>query len=218
MSIDRVLSQLLASGAASGIAGGRASRLLTSKAGRKLGGKVLRVGGIAAVGGLAHAAWSRYREGTGDAATRSDTALERFVPAADRPQEAEALGIVLLRAMIVAAHADGRLDGRERYAIWEHVASLDLPGSEREQLLACIEQPFAMETLVAAATTPEIAAQIYTAVLLAIDVDTLVERAWLVMLAARLGLPEDLVGEIHRELGVPDPDALSQAVLQPATS
>jgi len=220
MSVDRVLSQLLASGAASGfaggLAGGLASGLLTSKAGREFGGKALRVGGIAAVGGLAYAAWSRYRAGADAASRPPDGGLEGFVPAPDSPQEAEALGLLLLRAMVAAAHADGRLDGRERHAIRGHVASLDLPDAEKARLLACIERPVGMEELVASATRPEIAAEIYTAALLAMDVDTVAERAWLVMLAARLGLPDDLVVELHRELGVAHPDALPYGEAQPA--
>ena len=49
MNIDKVLSEILRSGAGSGfaggLAGGLATGLLTSKAGRKLGKKALEVGG-----------------------------------------------------------------------------------------------------------------------------------------------------------------------------
>lgn len=79
MSADRILSQLLGSGTASGFAGGLtgglATGLLTSKAGRKFGKKALKAGGIAAVGGLAYAAWNRLPEpgprSRGDASPRA---------------------------------------------------------------------------------------------------------------------------------------------------
>jgi len=84
---------------------------------------------------------------------------------------------------------------------------------EKTQLLAHLSRPVDMNMLLAAAATPEIAAAIYTASLLAIDVDTAAERAYLAMLAARLELPEALAASIHRELEVRDAvAALQQAV------
>ncbi|HCR65335.1 MAG TPA: DUF533 domain-containing protein, partial [Oceanicaulis sp.] len=52
--------------------------------------------------------------------------------------------------------------------------------------------------VVAAADTPEHAAEIYAASLVAIEIDTPAERAYLQMLAARLELDSDLVNEIHK--------------------
>lgn len=75
------------------------------------------------------------------------------------------------------------------------VASLDLSGAERSELLSQLERPVDLHDLVAAAArTPEIASEIYSASLLAIDPDTPAERAYLAMLAARL------VDAIHHEL------------------
>lgn len=48
-----------------------------------------------------------------------------------------------------------------------------------------------------AAATPEEAAEIYTASLLAIDVDNAAERGYLAMLAARLRLDDALVAHLH---------------------
>lgn len=230
MSVDRILSQVLGSGAASGfaggLAGGLASGMLTSKSGRKLGKKALQVGGIAAVGGLAYAAWSRYRqnESTGLAAPGAGVgasmapSIEHFVPGDDRPDRAEALGLTLLHAMVAAAQADGKLDGRERHAIYERVGSMDLREAEKADLIAQLAQPIDMGTLVAAATTPEISAEIYAASLLAIDVDTAAERAYLAMLAARLGLPQGLVDSIHRELDLAEPHDASPIASNQAVS
>jgi uncharacterized membrane protein YebE (DUF533 family) len=217
--VDRILSQVLGSGAASGfaggVAGGLASGMLTSKGGRKLGKKALKVGGIAAVGGLAFAAWNRYRqnqaEGLGqhaasgtsrgpEADSASDGLRNRFVPPPDDGPGQETVGMTLLRAMIAAAQADGKLDGDERRVIFDRVQSLDLSPQEKSELFAQLERPVDLNALAATATTPELAAEIYTASLLAIDVDTAAERGYLAMLAARLELPEELVAAIHEEI------------------
>ena len=56
--INKLLEQLIGSGAAGGfaggLAGGLASSMLTSKKGRKMGMKAAKIGGIAAVGALAY--------------------------------------------------------------------------------------------------------------------------------------------------------------------
>jgi uncharacterized membrane protein YebE (DUF533 family) len=215
MNADRILSRILggsaASGFAGGIAGGLASGLLTSKAGRKFGKKALKAGGVAVIGGLAYAAWSRYREQAAgasgptppDGVLAAETSIEHFVPPVAKVEEFEALGLTLLRAMLAAARADGKLDERERAAIREQVVSLDISQSEKSTLMMQLDRPVDIDSLVSAARTPELAAEIYTASLLAIEVDSPAERAYLAMLAARLDLPEALVASIHRELGIP---------------
>lgn len=223
MGADRILAQILGSGAAAGFAGGVAGGLLTSKAGRKLGKKALKLGGVAAVGGLAYLAWSRWREGReGIAAPAAEEAwlpaarAAGFLPPPERPAEADTLGVALLRAMIAAARADGRLDDRERRAILDRVAALDLDEAERALVWAQLEEPVDLEAVAAAATSPERAVELYAAALLAIEVDTAAERGWLGMLASRLGLPDDLVAAIHREAGVPAPGAPAAALASAA--
>jgi uncharacterized membrane protein YebE (DUF533 family) len=46
----------------------------------------------------------------------------------------------------------------------------------------------------------EVAAEIYAASLLAVEVDTAAEKGYLAMLAARLKLPSALVTEIERQV------------------
>ena len=57
-----------------------------------------------------------------------------------------------------------------------------------------------MDTIVNSATTVEIGAEIYTASLLAVEVDSDAERAYLAMLAARLQLPPGLVQAIEQQV------------------
>ena len=212
MNADRLLSQLLSSGAgaglAGGLAGGLASGLLTSKAGRKLGKRAVELGGLAAVAGLAYAAFRHFREGAGapvgpapEPAGRSPVGAG-FLPAPGSAA-ADALGRQLLRVMIAAAHADGRLDPAERGALFERVARLELPAAEKVELWDELERPVDLAALVSEVTSREHASELYAAALLSIDVDTDAERAWLAQLAARLGLPVPLVDALHREAGAP---------------
>jgi len=55
-----------------------------------------------------------------------------------------------------------------------------------------------IDSLVEAATSKDHAVEIYLASLMTIDVDTLAEKAYLSMLAARLSLEQELVNQIHR--------------------
>jgi uncharacterized membrane protein YebE (DUF533 family) len=212
--MNKLLGQLLGSGAAGGfaggLAGGLAGNLLSSKSGRKMGKKTLKMGGIAAVGALAYAAFQRYSSGTGTAAkVASQTADAElapapegsaFMPAKDDSAGQEALGLTLIRAMIAAARSDGRLDAQESQAIFQRIEALGLEPESQALLVAEMGQPVDMDKIVASATSPEVAAEIYLASLLAIDVDTAAEKSYLAMLAARLNIQPDLATELRRQV------------------
>jgi uncharacterized membrane protein YebE (DUF533 family) len=208
MPIDKILSEILSHPAKAGLAGAVAGGLLTSKAGRKLGRRAVEVGGLAAIAGLAYTAWRRYEERrpAAPAATApvAPAALEAagFLPPR-REAEEEALARLLLRAMIAAARADGQLDGAERGRLLDRIARLPLGDAERAELYAELEKSVTLDELAAAAASRERAIEIYVASLLAIELDTPAERAYLRLLAARLGLEDELVDSLHREAGVP---------------
>ena len=212
--LNKLLGQLLGSGAATGfaggLAGGLASNLLTSKSGRKMGKKALKMGGIAAVGALAYAAYQRYNTGknsapdvlpqTADAELIPPPEGSAFMPAKSDPAGQEALGLTLIRAMIAAARADGRLDAQESQAIFQRIESLGLDPEDQALLVAEMGQPVDMDAIVNSATSPEVAAEIYIASLLAVDVDTSAEKSYLAMLAARLNIPPELAEELSRQV------------------
>lgn len=208
--MNKLLGQLLGSGAAGGfaggLAGGLASSMLTSKKGRKLGGKALKLGGIAAVGALAYTAFQRYNKGTTSALPAKAADLlpapagTAFMPAESDDAANEALGLTLVRAMIAVARADGRLDAQESQSIFQKIQSLELDKESQSLLVEEMGHPVDMDTIVNSASSPEIAAEIYTASLLAVDVDTAAEKGYLAMLAARLRLPSELVVEIERQV------------------
>jgi uncharacterized membrane protein YebE (DUF533 family) len=212
--MNKLLGGLLGSGAAGGfaggLAGGLASNLLTSKSGRKMGKKALKMGGIAAVGALAYAAYQRYSSGQSTANSALSQSAEAelvaapegsaFMPAKNDPAGQEALGLTLVRAMIAAARADGRLDAQESQTIFQRIESLGLDPADQAVLVAEMGNPVDVDAIVNSAASPEVAAEIYLASRLAIDVDTPAEKSYLAMLAARLQLPPELVRELDRQV------------------
>lgn len=119
-------------------------------------------------------------------------------PASSASSEA----VLLIRSMIVAAYADGRLDESERGRILERLEPVGLDEEERQFIVAELNAPASLDAVVAAANTPALAQRVYAASVLAIEVDTDQERAYLNTLAKRLSLGEDVTRRIHRELGV----------------
>lgn len=87
------------------------------------------------------------------------------------------------------------------------VSPADWPADEQALLVGEMGRPVDMDAIVNSATCPEVAAEIYLASLLAVEVDTLAEKSYLAMLAARLKLAPDLVAELHRQVEA-QPDAV----------
>jgi uncharacterized membrane protein YebE (DUF533 family) len=193
------------------LAGGLAGTLLTSKHTRKLAGTALQVGAAAVLGGLAYKAYQNYRDGRpivpqsvsdmigaagGQTPTPSQPEPAALPPPArpkhagflSRPQPVEADGILLLRAMIASAMADGRIDDRERAALIDRVEASGMSDEERTYLESLIENPDKPAQLAALASGPEAASQIYLAAYVAVDADTPQETAWLNELARCLNL------------------------------
>jgi uncharacterized membrane protein YebE (DUF533 family) len=213
--MNKMLGQLLGSGAAGGFAGGLAGsltgNLLSGKSGRKMGKKALKMGGVAAVGAIAYAAYQRYNAGTsagGQKAVPPSNAPDlmpapegsAFLPPREDTAGQEALGLTLVRAMIAAARSDGRLDAKESQAIFQRIETLGLDPETQSLIVAEMGRPVDMDAIVNSATSPEVAAEIYIASLLAIDVDTTAEQSYLAMLAARLNIPPGLAEELRRQV------------------
>ena len=102
---------------------------------------------------------------------------------------------------------------------------LDLDAEDRAFLLRELSRPVDLDALVAEAKTPELAAEIYAASLMAIDVSNQAESAYLQLLASRLGLEPALVAELQRTVaagtgadgaGAADDSAAAARVYEPA--
>jgi uncharacterized membrane protein YebE (DUF533 family) len=187
------------------VAGGLAALLLGSKGGRKVAGTALQLGGMAVVGALAYKAYQNWQAGksTAQSAAAASSPAGLLPPPADTPfapvetDARQSLGRHLLRAMIAAAKSDGHVDATEQAAIFAEMDKLPLSAEDKAFVMDELRRPLDIDAVARGARTPEEAASIYTASLLAIDVDNASERGYLAMLAARLDLDDALVRHLH---------------------
>ena len=188
---------------------GLATGMLAGKSGRKMMGKAAKYGAVAALGGLAVHALSKHKARQDQAATPTATPAADpadyqaaqpgtpFLPAADQGDALDLRGKSLVRAMIAAAKADGTVTAEEQNAIMGRLQDANLDAESQAFVQAELARPLTLDDLVRDVTCPEHAAEVYAASLVAIDRDGAVERAYLQMLAARLGLDNALVADIH---------------------
>ncbi len=92
--------------------------------------------------------------------------------------------LVLIRAMIAAAKADGHIDDAERALIMDKVKAADVSGEAAAFIEQELASPTDIDALVAAATTEEQRVELYTASRLTIDPDSRAERGYLDLLAS----------------------------------
>ena len=125
---------------------------------------------------------------------------------AETPQQQAALeadATIIIKAMINAAKADGVIDQQEIEKIIGKLSADGLQEEEKQFFLAEAGKPMNTQALITAAQgRPELGAQIYAASLLAIDVDTPEEIAYLRDLASGLGLSPQVIGHIEKSLGI----------------
>ena len=201
--------------AMTGAAGLAAGMLLSGGGLGKLVGNVAKVGAVAAVGGLAYSAWQQYQKNQAQAGAPSNGApapsKDAFVPPPQASYQTEELGKTLVRAMIAAAKADGQIDAEEKDRIFKRLETMPLSAEEKAFVFDELASPLDLEAVASRADTPEHAAEIYAASLVAMKPDTAAERSYLEALAYKLKLPSGLVEEIHRQAGHEPP-------AQPATS
>ncbi|WP_299974682.1 tellurite resistance TerB family protein [uncultured Pseudoteredinibacter sp.] len=116
----------------------------------------------------------------------------------DNSQGQQDFSAMLISAMIAAAKADGQIDGAEHQAIFGKIEELGLDTEAKAFVLDQLNKPLDIDSLVASAANKEQAVELYLASLMAIEVDTAAEQAYMNMLAARLELEPELVAQIHQ--------------------
>ena len=219
--LNKLVSSLSSGGVVSGFAGGLAGTALagalTGKKGRKLAGSALKVGAVAAVGGLAYTAYKRYRNN--NPATETGQQPASAAPAAalppagaqqrwgdiDADRFAAAIedegtgGLLLLRAMIAAAYSDGHIDSAEQNRIFAEVERMRLSNEEKALLFDELRNPLSMQDLIKAVPSQEAAVEVYAASLVAIDETTADGQLYLRSLAAALSLPDELVVSMYEQ-------------------
>lgn len=189
-------------------AGGLLGLLLGGKGVRKMAGGALGYGGAAVVGALALKAYQNYQQKKAAApvsmtpeqfAALSADALPHDQPAAD----GGAFQLVLIRAMVGAAKADGHVDAAEQQRLFGEVERMGLDGQAKAYVFDLLSQPVDMGSITNAVATPEQGAEVYLASRMAIDPDVPSERVYLDALASRLNLPPELRSHLDAQAGQP---------------
>ena len=108
--------------------------------------------------------------------------------------------MLLIRAMIAAANADGVIDETEREAILERLRTVDLSPEEQAFITQELFSPADLETIVSGVTSMDLARQVYAVSLMTIEVDTEKERQYIKTLANRLELDDTTIQQIQRSL------------------
>lgn len=110
---------------------------------------------------------------------------------------------LIIKAMINAAKADGKIDRQEVQKIIGKLDDDGLTEDEKEFFTTEANRPIDLNGIVSSAQNrPELAAQIYAASLLAIEVDTNQEKEYMAELARGLGLPQQSVSYIEQTMGL----------------
>lgn len=118
-------------------------------------------------------------------------------------QELEEKSGIILNAMINAAKADGQIDQNEMDRILGKLKEAGIDGEGLRYVTDQMQKPVETDQLIAAAQgNPQLAAQIYAASLLAIEVDTQAERDYLSQLADGMGLTAQVASRIEEMAGI----------------
>ncbi len=191
------LGSFLAGAGGGALAGTALSLLLGNKSARKIGSQVITYGGLAALGAIAYQAYNKWQNVQGASAFPSDPQPMNPPP----PSQAEQHSRAILKAMLTAAKADGHVDEREQQLLTEAFDKLGGQDPELSQWLAQeLNQPLDPAAVARAASTPQLASEIYIASLLVVDEEHFLERAYLDELARQLGLDPGLKSELERQV------------------
>lgn len=189
------LSSLLTGAGGGALGAGAIGMLLGSKKARKMGGKVITYGGLAALGVVAYKAYNNWQQQNGDQQRHIEPQTVDRLPAA----QAEVHSHGILRAVIGAAKADGHIDVRERELIDGEVAKLTHDPDLRRWFDQELNKPLEPKDIASSATTPEMAAEMYLASLLMVDEENFMERSYLEELARQLALDPALKVELEKQ-------------------
>jgi uncharacterized membrane protein YebE (DUF533 family) len=221
MSLQNLLNQVLKAAAdtqrtdtgkyATGAAAGSlVTMLLGSKRGRKLGGSALKLGSVAAVGALA---WKVYNDYQAKQLAQAPAQAAGAPPSSASPAalpapatfenltgpQIELHSQAMLKAMIAAAKADGHLDERERGLVQAELQRLDADPATHRWVEQEMSKPVEPAEVAAAASSPEMAAEIYLASVLVADETSTMERAYLDELARQLKLTPELRAQLDAQ-------------------
>lgn len=166
--------------------------LLATKGGRKLTGSVAKTGLVAGLGALAYKAWQDRQGNAG--ASADDAAQAGFVTSDSADVDFSA---AVVHAMATAAYADGVIDPDEMEAI--DGAAREAGQDATDLVDGSMSEAASLDLIASAAKSPNHAAQLYAAAVLATGHQAPEESSFLAKLADRLGISPDHARAMGRE-------------------
>lgn len=177
------------------IVAGTLAVLLGTRTGRQVTGSAIKLGSLAAVGGVAWQAYQNYKNNE-----NISTAEDEVVPINEVKDEVEAneRSVTLLKAMIAAAKSDGHVNEDEIKEVKQQVKTLGLEGDVATILEEELAKPLDIEEIAALAAGEEAkAAEIYLVSAVIVNKDNEKERQYLEDLAKAMKIPEALLAELN---------------------
>jgi uncharacterized membrane protein YebE (DUF533 family) len=158
--------------------------------------KLATYGGLAAIGVMAYKAYGDYKQQQGGVGASVEPQTVDRLP----PPQAELHSQAILKALVAAAKADGHIDARERQVIEGEFTRVSQDAELQQWLHAELEKPLDPAEVARAASTPEIASEMYLASLMAADDQNFMERAYLDELARQLKLDDALKLKLEQQI------------------
>ena len=184
------------------MAAGILALLLGTGAGRRITGSALKIGSLAAIGGIGWKAYQNWitQKDEVDQEVKDMASNAKNIPINELDEtDANERSQILLKAMIAAAKADGHIDKIEVAAIDEQIIKLGLTGAVASLMQAEIAKPLDVKEIAALAKdNSAIAAEIYLVSAVVSNKENSMEREYLDLLAKEMGLPESLVAELQK--------------------
>ena len=203
------VSQKMGSGLGTGAAiGGIAVLLIGSKKARSFAGSAAKIGGAALLGGLAFKAvknWHGNRVSNTHESHHVDAQFSpEVVPNGPESFETQATNnfdfqLVLIKAMIAAAKADGHIDDAEQDQIFSAVDSMDSPAEYKSMMMDLLRYPSSVHELAEATHGIEQKTELYLISCFAVDLTKEAEWDHLKRLELALKLPRDLAGQLREQ-------------------
>ena len=138
------------------------------------------------------------RAPAGAPAGTDTSAMSAYTPEDERAAEtfSEDTALLLVRAMVAAANADGTISAEERARIMAHADEAGADAEDRRALERELADPRPLDELLGQVRDQQAAEEFYLASRMAVDGTTGANRAYLARLRERLGLAEQEAAEI----------------------
>ncbi|RCW22185.1 uncharacterized membrane protein YebE (DUF533 family) [Vibrio parahaemolyticus] len=178
---------------AGAVGGGLIGMLMGSKKSKKMtkkiGSSALKVGGAAALGALAYKVYNDWQ-----AKQSSQGVHETFDPDDSKHS------VLILKAMIGAAKADGHVDEEEMARIEQTLADMGADEHVRQLVQQELNKPLDPAEIANQATSPQQASEIYLASLIVADEQNFMEKAYLQELAKQLQLSPEVTQQLEVQM------------------